>query len=101
MNGDFSSAELLAMQREAERRVYEMQRRARKTLEYDDETPLLRKDEEKTETPVPKENPGGIEGLIELLGKDNERSLILLLLVVLINEEADNELILALLYLLL
>lgn len=100
MNSDFSSAELLAMQREAEQRVYEMQRRARKTLEYDDE-PLPPEPKETEETPLPKEKAGGIEGLIELLGKDNERSLILLLLVVLINEDADNELILALLYLLL
>lgn len=100
MNSDFSSAELLAMQREAEQRVYEMQRRARKTLEYDDES--FPPEPEKTEeTPLPKEKSGGIDGLIELLGKDNERSLILLLLVVLINEDADNELILALLYLLL
>lgn len=100
MNTDFSSAELLAMQREAEQRVFEMQRRARKTLEYDEE-PLPAEPEPLIERTSSAEKASGIEGLIDLLGKDNERSLILLLLVVLINEEADNELILALLYLLL
>ncbi|MDR1563567.1 MAG: hypothetical protein LBS74_01235 [Oscillospiraceae bacterium] len=142
MNVDYTSAELYAMQKEAERRVYEMQRRANRTLVYD-----IEPEEEKVQAkvkPKPFEEEGvqvrvsrlpaeyeqeaahehhghehhehehnehhkhdgagknpGLNGLMEMIDKNPDRALILILLFILIKEQADQELIFMLIYLLL
>lgn len=57
--------------------------------------------EEKNEREVPIEQPSKEKNLLDELLKDNERSLILLLLLVLYSEKADASLLLSLMYLIL
>ena len=112
-----------SLQEEAIRRAREMQARARvspsvRTPPARDEPPRApeprepRPDAEQTPPPAPtyapdpgpapapeEDPPEGDSGLLELLLKDNERTLIWVLLLILIEEKADTALLLALMYL--
>ncbi len=88
-----SSGDFAAMQREAERRVMEMQRRAKSTVEQNKEEP----------PPLPKKAPPQGNNLLGMLnlksfleGKDT--SLVLMVLALLSAEDTDPLLLLALLY---
>lgn len=146
MNSGYSAADIYAMQKEAEQRVFEMQRRARRTLELEEEQEKKprfeperkaeqRKNSDKPQNnfeqqhniksePKPSVNPqeqfeaeknelknaffsagesGDISesGLVNFLMQDKESALIALLLLILIRENADESVILVLLYLIL
>jgi hypothetical protein len=89
-----NSAEIMTMQQDAIRRVKEMQRRSLdRVSQY---SPPIQEQEEKK---VPKKVETG--NLFEKFNLDNEKLMILVLIIVLINEGADMILILALVYLLL
>ena len=60
------------------------------------EPPKEPQNEPPDECPIPQKPPA--QNMIELLMKDNERSLILLLIIILMNDGADSMLILALMY---
>lgn len=99
MNINYSDADLISMQREAEQRVFEMQRRAQQTLcseESDKKTGIT--EESQCEEDFPRRNAG--ETLLDILGRDNERALLTLLLIILTSENANKEIILTLMYLL-
>lgn len=89
-----SSGDFAAMQREAERRVMEMQRRAKSTVEHAKEEP----------PPLPNKAPpsksNNLLGMLNLKsfleGKDT--SLVLMVLALLSAEDTDPLLLLALLY---
>lgn len=113
MNGNFSSKgnmaphssspkpeEMHRMQEEALRRVQEMQSRARNHLEHS------REPEEKPELSNPSSEKENVElssgeSILSHLLKDQERTLILALLVLLGSDEKHPELLFALLFLLL
>lgn len=104
------------MQEEAFKRVQEMQRRAKRSLEYSQPYNLknspqnttnktIKKDDSKKENisestikvdSLPKNKQNNI---LTLLTGDNERNLIVLLLMLLVDEETDISLVLALIYL--
>ncbi len=108
--------EMYRMQQDALRRVWQMQEQARRTVGTTPpaETPAPKVKEPappEKKTPPPKRysrskkplaqaaaKPGDLIGL--LTGGDSERSLILVLLLLLINEKADTYLVLSMLYLL-
>lgn len=94
--------ELYRMQQEAAERVRNMQKRARL---YTREDPP-RSEEEKAPPPPPSSSPAKpvekkneLGSLLGALTGDRERLLLLMLAVLLVNNDADMELVLALLYL--
>lgn len=95
--------ELYRMQQEAAERVRNMQKRARL---YTREDPP-RSEEEKAPPPPPSSSPSAkpvekkneLGPLLGALTGDRERLLLLMLAVLLVNNDADMELVLALLYL--
>lgn len=94
--------ELYRMQQEAAERVRNMQKRARL---YTREDPP-RSEEGKTLSPPPPSSPvkpvekkNELGSLLGALTGDRERLLLLMLAVLLVNNDADMELVLALLYL--
>ena len=127
-NSNYSSADMMSMQQDAMRRVREMQRIANEKLngqsprqeEYRqphlaNAVPLLQENKsnqkskpfspaqtaETEKKAVPQNSGNMLGGLLSQLNLDNDRLIILLLLVVLLNEGADHKLLLALCYLLL
>lgn len=105
--------EMRKMQQEAVKRAEEMQNRARGIPHRQPEPPPRSEDfggppvevkEEGYESKKPperhSEKPNETGGLFETLMKDKERTLILALILLLMDEQTDNSLILALLYLL-
>lgn len=116
MGAEYTNAELYAMQKEAERRVFEMQKRANRTLgipdsEPEEIKPVIELNEPEPEPEIIKEDinkdhsrkPHGNMGtgnFLETMSKDSSRSILLILLIILMNENANQELIFMILYLL-
>lgn len=114
-SGNTPPEELRRMQEDAVRRVHEMQNRARSHLHPSEPAPPSRKSQESPQKqqsrPVSAPEPASLPpapscsssstSVTELLMKDPERTLILALLMVLGGENADPELMFALLFLLL
>ncbi len=100
--------EMRKMQEEAVRRAEEMQSRARAVQQPHHQPEPPPREEHFGEEPIqvqkPPEKhpdkPNETGGLFETLMKDKERTLILALILLLMDEKSDNSLILALLYLL-
>lgn len=95
-----NSEEMRRMQDEAVKRVREMQSRARRKVDAAVAKSVV--GEEKTVTkkqasPPEKNNP--ITDIFDSLLSDSERTIILILILILSSEEADTGLILALMYL--
>ncbi len=102
------------MQRDAERRVMEMQRRAMAAVEKDSpkpkpQSPVSECVEKRPPAPPeriekcpdrPNERQNILPGL-SLSGEDSERALLIVMILLLLREDADERLILALLYILL
>ncbi len=98
------------MQKEAMRRVQEMQSKAHSQPEKNQNTTKVNHEKETTYTkteplqntpekiPVVSSN-GSVSNALDFLMKDKEKSLIMLLILLLANEGADNGLLLALMYL--
>ena len=123
-NSGYSSAQILSMQKDAVRRVNEMQRIARERLQRTENAmgtapaAVSRSNPPAAQAPVVPEHdtpqpvrPAGqspvpsagspFTGILDRMGLDSESTLLLLLLLLLVNEGADNMLILALVYVLL
>lgn len=119
-NSGYSAAEISSMQKEAEERVREMQRKARRRLEQSNPSPpphppcpnralrfpkrTLFSPETPPETqksPRPEPDRSPLQGILDRLDLDGETVLLLLLLLLLINDGGDQSLILALAYLIL
>ena len=97
------------MQRDAERRVMEMQRRAMAAVEKDEpkppcecieKRPPAQPDPSKDCHDKPNSHPHIPPGF-DLSGEDSERALLIVIILLLLRENADERLILALLYILL
>ena len=84
--------EMHRMQQDAVRRVQEMQNRARQAVDHS-------RQEQSVAAAPPK--PQGAQGIapLDALMQDSERTLILILILLLSSEKADMELLLALMYL--
>ena len=112
-SGNTPPEELRRMQEDAVRRVHEMQNRARSHLHDIEYQPHEQREypQKQQSRPVPAPGPASLPpaspcssssaSVTELLMKDPERTLILALLMVLGGENADPELMFALLFLLL
>ncbi|MBQ6569404.1 MAG: hypothetical protein IJL87_04020 [Clostridia bacterium] len=92
-NSGYSAADIYAMQKEAEQRVFEMQRRARQTLDE-------RETEENPPNPAERKSDSPLEGLLEMIGTDREKALIVALIALLMKEHSGEPIIAALIYLL-
>ncbi len=88
-----TDSEMRKMQEEAVKRAEEMQSRARAVRQPE---PPPRKEDFGMEQP---QKPPEKGGLLETLMKDKERTLILALILLLMDEKTDNSLLLALFYL--
>lgn len=113
---NYSREDLAAMQKDAMERVREMQRRADETLRRSNQSmpqpsppPPVQK-EENPSPPPPKplpqpppaiSNNSKLSNILSAAGMDSDRLIILGLLLILWNDNADHLLLLALLYLLL
>lgn len=109
----YTNEEILAMQKDAIRRVNEMRRmseeKLRQTAPPEQQPPPPPSSSSKEEHPLPvqevsapAERPsGGLTAILQSFGGDRETMLLLALLFLLIKEEADTSLILALVYILL
>jgi len=121
-NSNYSGADMMSMQQDAVRRVKEMQRIANSRvnstptsgLQHETKTISAPISEKKigstqrldiashpTERSDETANDNPISGLLSRLHLDNDRLIVLVLLIVLLNEGADQKLLLALCYLLL
>ena len=103
----YSAGDMMAMQRDAVRRVREMQRRANEKLHPPHPAPPQSPPPARPPAPPPGGGgpPAGVpaDGLSAFLGRmelDQEKIMLLLLIVLLLREGADTRLILALCYLL-
>ena len=110
-NSGYSASQISAMQQDAIERVREMQRRAREKLESSNQiasAPVRQQPVQQAAfrqsspaVPAAPASPAQpFQGFLEKLGLDGETALILILLFLLINEGADQPLILALVYIL-
>lgn len=110
-NSGYSASQISAMQQDAVERVREMQRRAREKLESSNQiasAPVRQQPVQQAAyrqsspaVPAAPASPAQpFQGFLEKLGLDGETALILILLFLLINEGADQTLILALVYIL-
>ena len=112
-NSGYSASQISAMQQDAIERVREMQRRAREKLESSNQIAAAparqqpvqqaayRQSSPSPAVPAVSASPAQpFQGFLEKLGLDGETALILILLFLLINEGADQTLILALVYIL-
>ena len=97
------------MQRDAERRVMEMQKRAMAAVENIEPPPhgeplppSVKKDEPQDcrRTPPNEHPPQNLFSSLGLSGEDSERALLIVIIILLMREDADHRLILALLYIL-
>lgn len=116
MANNYSGSDILHMQQDAIRRVREMQRRANEKLRQGNSPPSngttppplslsnSHPSSSHNERPVPiSTNPpvqDSLAGVLDRLGIDNEKAVLLLLIILMLNEGADTKLILALCYLL-
>lgn len=111
MTRGYSNEEIMAMQRDAIRRVNEMRRISEEKLRQSAAaqpekavTPEQHKPPEKPEESPEKpdgDSSGGLGALLQTIAGDHETLLLLALLLLLIREGADTPLILALVYVLL
>ena len=110
MNTNESQSEMDRMQQEAIRRVQEMHARARRAAEvakHDAQTSGREEPKQPAAQADPSPNraqgeinlPGPAGDILKNLMQDSERTLILLLILLLVGEEADMGLVLALMYL--
>ena len=104
---DMTESEMRRMQEEAVRRAEEMQNRAKAQMHRQPQPeppppPPVKNENIVEERPVmqPEKPKQESSGIFEALMKDKERTLILSLILLLMDEKTDNSLILALLYLL-
>lgn len=97
------------MQRDAERRVMEMQKRAMAAVEnveappHREAVPLPEKKEENNDcrpAPTSEQTTKSLLSLLNLSGEDSERALLIVIIILLMREDADQRLIMALLYIL-
>lgn len=95
------------MQRDAERRVMEMQKRAMAAVENIENRPFREPPPPNNEgqndcrPTTPSEAPAqNILSSLGLSGEDSERALLIVIIILLMREDADHRLILALLYIL-
>lgn len=102
-----TESEMRKMQEEAVRRAEEMQNRAKSQMHRQPQPeppppPPVKNENIVEERPVmqPEKPKQESSGIFEALMKDKERTLILSLILLLMDEQTDNSLILALLYLL-
>ena len=108
----YTSSEILAMQRDAIRRVQEMQRRA--NIHVPPVSPAPTADasqEQRREDPPPKKYhqeqknspavllPNRVQGLINSIGLGEDKAVVLAVILILLSQNADQTLIIALLYL--
>ncbi len=118
-NSSYSPKDMAAMQQDAMERVREMQRRADETLRRSNPPPPASTVERPTPTPQPPLPPpaeiptpapaplpdllggGKLNQLLAATGMDRDRLILLGLLLILWNDNADKKLLLALVYLLL
>ncbi len=118
-NSSYSPKDMAAMQQDAMARVREMQRRADETLRRSNPPPPASTVERPTPTPQPPLPPpaeiptpapaplpdllggGKLNQLLAATGMDRDRLILLGLLLILWNDNADKKLLLALVYLLL
>lgn len=115
---NYSREDLAAMQKDAMERVREMQRRADETLRRSNQSmpqpsplPPMQKEENLSPPPPPPKplpqpppaisNNSKLSNILSIAGMDSDRLIILGLLLILWNDNADHLLLLALLYLLL
>ena len=115
---NYSRDDLAAMQKDAMERVREMQRRADETLRRSNQAmpqpsppPPMQKEENPSPPPPPPKplpqpppaisNNSKLSNILSIAGMDSDRLIILGLLLILWNDNADHLLLLALLYLLL
>ena len=115
---NYSREDLAAMQKDAMERVREMQRRADETLRRSNQSmpqpstpPPVQKEENPSPPPPPPKplpqpppaisNNSKLSNILSIAGMDSDRLIILGLLLILWNDNADHLLLLALLYLLL
>lgn len=98
----YQGNDIMRMQQDAVRRVREMQRRAKEKLNQtptvSSGTPYPQVSREQTSPPANTQK--GNASILDKLGLDREKALLLLLIILLLNEGADQKLILALCYLL-
>lgn len=115
---NYSREDLAVMQKDAMERVREMQRRADETLRRSNQSmpqpsppPPVQKEENPSPPPPPPKplpqpppaisNNSKLSNILSIAGMDSDRLIILGLLLILWNDNADHLLLLALLYLLL
>lgn len=110
----YSSSEILAMQKDAIRRVNEMQKIAREKIALTQpniNTPIVKKETKSEPIPLASDNlehcdtevikTTTFSGILDKLNLDDEKALLIILILILLNEGADIMLILALGYILL
>ena len=92
--------EMHRMQQDAVRRVQEMQNRARQAVDHSRQGASDQGAKEQSVAAAPPK-PQGAQGIapLDALMQDSERTLILILILLLSSEKADMELLLALMYL--
>ncbi|MFZ2539491.1 MAG: hypothetical protein WAX04_11390 [Oscillospiraceae bacterium] len=116
-NNEYTQPQILTMQQDAIRRVNEMQRISRERLgnnipipinesQPNRHNPSAKHDHEHKNEPVVEHceaevMPNGFKGILEKLNLNEEKIIVIMLLILLINEGADIMLILALVYILL
>ncbi|MEG0691593.1 MAG: hypothetical protein RR444_00750 [Oscillospiraceae bacterium] len=117
-NNGYTQSQILTMQQDAMRRVNEMQRISRERLGNNVSVPahqpqpdhhnppakshhVEKKEEQEIERCQPEVVQNGFKGILERLNLDEEKIIIIMLLILLVNEGADIMLILALVYILL
>lgn len=99
-SNQYQGNDVIRMQQDAVRRVREMQRRANEKLQQSGAAAPPASVPAQQHTPSPPPAPKASASVLDKLGLDPEKALLLLLIVLLLNEGADQKLILALCYLL-
>lgn len=116
MANEYSGSDMLHMQQDAIRRVKEMQRRANEKVRqgnsqastivshtsFDPSDRPTSRETKNTQLPANQNqsSSGSLTGILDRIGIDNEKAVLLLLIILMLNEGADTKLILALCYLL-
>ena len=114
MANEYSGSDMLHMQQDAIRRVREMQRRANEKLRQGNSPfpqsaaqsaprvyqPSSSSHERVSHLQTNSSSADSLTGILDRIGIDNEKAVLLLLIILMLNEGADTKLILALCYLL-
>ncbi len=95
------TTDIKRLQEEAIARVQEMQSRAERQLHRTPPAPPPPKPEPPLQQPLPAQPQRATQDLLDALTQDGDRTLILILLLILFQEQADSNTIFSLLYLLL